>query len=222
MREQLIQYVELLFAAAPDSGEIKQEILQNTLDRYDDLVSQGKQPEAAYRLAITGIGDINEILGSAGLREDAPAAPKPDPAQRSKPEYRAVPAWKKVLRAVGVFLYIISPIPLFILGEMSGLETVGLCGTLAIVAVATALMVIAGGNGSEAREKAEHRELTPRQELRKAVKTGITVSGLVVYFAISFLTHAWYITWLVFPIMAAVQGLVTACMDLKEAGKYEN
>ena len=37
MREQLIQYVELLFAGARDCEDIKQEILQNTLDRYDDL-----------------------------------------------------------------------------------------------------------------------------------------------------------------------------------------
>ena len=64
MREQLIQYVNLLFAGAPDSDEIKQEILQNTLDRFDDLVEQGKSPEAAYRLAISGIGDVNEILSS--------------------------------------------------------------------------------------------------------------------------------------------------------------
>ena len=66
MREQLIRYVELLFAGAENAGDIQQEILQNTLDRYDDLIAQGKTPEAAYRLAISGIGDINEILGSAG------------------------------------------------------------------------------------------------------------------------------------------------------------
>ena len=65
MREQLIQYVNLLFAGAIDCEEVKQEILQNTLDRFDDLVAQGKSPEAAYRLAIAGIGDINEILGAA-------------------------------------------------------------------------------------------------------------------------------------------------------------
>ena len=29
MKEQLIQYVNLLFAGAPDSEDIKQEILQN-------------------------------------------------------------------------------------------------------------------------------------------------------------------------------------------------
>ena len=63
MREQLIQYVQLLFAGAADCDDTRQEILQNTLDRYDDLVAAGKTPEAAYRLAIMGIGDINEILG---------------------------------------------------------------------------------------------------------------------------------------------------------------
>lgn len=70
MREQLVNYVELLFAGAPDSNEIKQEILQNTLDRYDDLLAQGKSPEAAYRLAISGIGDISEILNAEPIQED--------------------------------------------------------------------------------------------------------------------------------------------------------
>ena len=46
MREQLTQYVDLLFAGAADCEDIKQEILQNTLDRFDDLVSQGKAEEA--------------------------------------------------------------------------------------------------------------------------------------------------------------------------------
>ncbi len=41
MKDKLIQYVNLLFAGAPDSDEIRQEILQNTLDRYDDLIAQG-------------------------------------------------------------------------------------------------------------------------------------------------------------------------------------
>ena len=44
MRDQLIQYVDLLFAGAADCEDIKQEILQNTLDRYDDLIAQGFAP----------------------------------------------------------------------------------------------------------------------------------------------------------------------------------
>lgn len=80
MREQLIQYVQLLFAGAADCDDTRQEILQNTLDRYDDLVAAGKTPEAAYRLAIMGIGDINEILGKAPGAAPLPAR---QPSRRS-------------------------------------------------------------------------------------------------------------------------------------------
>ena len=82
MREQLIQYVTLLFAGANDCEDIRQEILQNTLDRYDDLIAQGKVPEAAYRLAISGIGDISEILGTP------PTSPKLDAAPSRKSRKR--------------------------------------------------------------------------------------------------------------------------------------
>lgn len=214
MREQLIRYIDLLFAGAPDAEEIKQEILQNTLDRYDDLVAQGKAPEAAYRLAISGIGDINEILGNTELTE-----PTVDPGKQFKPAHRERPMWKKILIAIAVFLYIISIIPLIILSEL-GMDVIGLCGTISIVAVATVAIIVAGGKDKTVKEP-EPAE-TPQDELHKAVNTAITTIGLIVYFALSFSTGAWWITWLVFPIMAAVRGLVNACMDLKEASDHEN
>lgn len=217
MRDQLIRYVDLLFAGAPDADDIKQEILQNTLDRYDDLVAQGKAPAAAYSLAISGIGDVSELLGSRHV--SAPpvyesTTPETDTDYRGRPH---TPAWKKVLRAIGICLYIICPIPLFILSEI-GMDTIGLCGTLAIVAVATALMVISGGKNSAAEKKQEDAPPDdPRSALRKAVHSIIWAVGLCLYFIISFATNAWYITWVIFPLIGAVQELVTACMDLKEA-----
>ena len=122
MREQLIQYVQLLFAGVEDCDDIRQEILQNTLDRYDDLIAAGKTPEAAYRLAIMGIGDINEILG----RTSGTPAVMPVPAVSQ--EKQDTPT-KKILRAIGVGLYILCPLPLFSDGG-----TDGLCGTLIFIA----------------------------------------------------------------------------------------
>lgn len=212
MREQLIQYVNLLFAGAPDSEEIRQEILQNTLDRYDDLVSQGKSPEAAYRLAISGIGDINEILGSTAVN----SAPH-NTAQPTKPvgkEEYDTPA-KKAMRAIAVALYIICMIPLIVLSEM-GMDTIGLCATLSIIAVATVVIIFGQKKGPDEPENKE-RTPTPHQELKKSIKSVIWAIGLAVYFILSFWTKAWYITWVLFPIIGSVQGLVMACMDLKEA-----
>ena len=94
MRDQLKQYVDLLFAGVADCEDIKQEILLNTLDRYDDLIAEGKVPEAAYRLAITGIGDINEILGIK--HQASPVQPSAQP--KAEPDDNDTPL-KKLFRA---------------------------------------------------------------------------------------------------------------------------
>lgn len=86
MREQLIQYVQLLFAGVEDCDDIRQEILQNTLDRYDDLIAAGKTPEAAYRLAIMGIGDINEILGRTSGTPAVMPVPAVSPGKAGHPD----------------------------------------------------------------------------------------------------------------------------------------
>lgn len=215
MREKLITYVELIFAGAPHSEDIKQEILQNTLDKYDDLVSQGKSEQAAYQLAISGIGDINELLSGNGQANE-----EPQPPENKKPTIGDFLApWKKVIRAIGIFLYIICPIPLFVMSEF-GMDTIGLCALLSIVAVATALMVISGTNNTA--KKHESQAQPKESETSRAVGSLIGVLGLCIYLLVSFFTGAWYITWIIFPIMGAIKGLAKAIMDLKEASSHEN
>ena len=61
MREQIQAYVNGLFADAAltiRNAEVRQEILQHTLDRYDDLVASGKPEQEAYDEAVAGIGDV--------------------------------------------------------------------------------------------------------------------------------------------------------------------
>ena len=210
MKEQLIQYVNLLFAGAQDCEEIKQEILQNTLDRYDDLIAEGKVPEAAYRLAISGIGDIHEILGGTGATQSG-ATPGPLQSQAAEEDPE-----KKRNRAIAIGIYIIAIIPLVLL-ESLGLDIIGLSLTLILVAIATYIL-IQNSNRDEEEEKREKvkEKQTP---LQKSVRSLISTVGLVTYFLISFATQAWHLTWLIFPIIGAVQGLVRAIMDLKEANK---
>lgn len=214
MREQLIQYVNLLFAGAPDSEDIKQEILQNTLDRFDDLVSQGKSPEAAYRLAISGIGDINEILGTAPQTTAVPTAQTIKEAIHEEAE----DIHNRKLRAVAIAMYILCPTPLFILSEL-GLETLGLCLTLLIVAAATYLMTLIK---KKAVKDTPTVQPTPQQELNQSIGNLIWAIGLAVYLILSFATGAWFTTWIIFPIVACVRGLANAIIDLKEANKHEN
>lgn len=215
MRDQLKQYVNLLFAAAPDSLEVRDEILQNTLDRYDDLIAQGKQPEAAYRLAISGIGDINEILGSS-------AAEQPHVQDyRSAAQEDADSVQSRKTRAVAIAMYILSPVPLFILSEF-GLATMGLCLTLGLIAAATYTIMLSKKSvhdDSESHDSAIKVQLPPK---KRHIADIIRMVSLIVFLLLSFLTGAWYITWLVFLIAGCIRGLVFAIIDLKEADPYEN
>ncbi len=211
MREQLEQYVKLLFAGSKGEEDMQQEILQNTLDRYDDLIAQGKTPEAAYRLAISGIGDLSEVLSQGAAAPKAPAAPAP---AVSKP--RRKPYWKKMAKIGAIFLYIMSAIPLLTMGES------GLVGTISIVAVATVAILVAGDDTPSDKTGEKSTQHKKEDPLQKAIGSIIGVGGLCVYFIISFWTGAWYITWLIFPIMGAVRGLVNAIFDLKGAEKNEN
>ena len=74
MKQKLTEYVDALFRSAAltvRNAELKEEILQNTLEKYDDLIADGKTPDEAYRAAVDGIGDIS------GLIEPACVPPRP-------------------------------------------------------------------------------------------------------------------------------------------------
>ncbi len=209
MRAQLEQYVNLLFAGAPEAAEVKQEILQNTLDRYDDLISQGKSPEAAYRLAISGIGDINEILGQPA----APASPAVPAEPVSESGKRMNPASAAVLRALGVAAFILCPVP--VLAEQ---DVEGVIALLIMVAGGVALMILAA---SVAGKQEKDAPRTPQEKLRKSLNSLIWTFAAVLYLIVSFLTQAWAVTWLIFPMTVAVNSLLEAILDLKEATKHE-
>ena len=215
MKEQLEKYVELLFAGSPASEDMMQEILQNTLDKYDDYIAQGNSPEAAYRLAISGIGDISELLGQEQN------SPVPQSPTHTNTDYRGrpiKPMWKKVLTAVAVGLYILCAVPLIILSE-AGYDTLGVISAISIAAVATVAIIIASGGESHTQKEKDDDEDRNQPPMQKAINSLVDVLGLIAYLFISFQTGAWHITWVIFPIIAALNGIVRAIFDLSRRDK---
>ena len=215
MKEQLEKYVELLFAGSPASEDMMQEILQNTLDKYDDYIAQGKSPEAAYRLAISGIGDISELLGQEQN------SPVPQSPTHTNTDYRGrpiKPMWKKVLTAVAVGLYILCAVPLIILSE-AGYDTLGVISAISIAAVATVAIIIASGGESNTQKEKDDDEDRNQPPMQKAINSLVDVLGLIANLFISFQTGAWHITWVIFPIIAALNGIVRAIFDLSRRDK---
>ena len=64
MENKLRAYMDHLFQDVPNTKkavEVKEEILQNIVDKYHDLVAEGKSEEAAYNIAIASIGDLDAL-----------------------------------------------------------------------------------------------------------------------------------------------------------------
>lgn len=66
MEENLRTHMDNLFEVVPKTDEnleLKEEILQNLIDKYHDLLNEGKSEEVAFSIAISSVGDIRELLG---------------------------------------------------------------------------------------------------------------------------------------------------------------
>lgn len=221
MEDKLRAHMDYLFREIPTtkkSVELKEEILQNLIDKYHDLIAEGKSEEAAYNIAIASVGDISELLEA--LKEGAAA---PDPVTTM--EYRQ---WKKrssILIPIAVMLYILCVTPPIICEALNLNDAIGACGMFFIIGVATAIIIF-NNMSKPIMDKLdntiinEFKEWKTNQEehkrARKAINSALWTIIVVLYFLISFSTGAWYITWVIFLIGAAAENIIKAIFELRE------
>lgn len=168
MKEQLKAYIDTVFSdaegRAPDSerlAELKEEMLHNLYEKYDDLVAAGKSPAAAYHSSVASVGDISELLDSisGGEAVELPAVSEPSPkeekaSEEDEPHERPMNAeetaeWKRykersaILSSVSVALYILCWVPNVVLDAIALplFDEIGTALMFIMIAVATALRV---------------------------------------------------------------------------------
>lgn len=220
MNEKLREHIEELFKNAPQTRqavEIKEEILQNTIDRYNDLKAEGKSDDAAYNIAVAGIGDVSHLIYSM----IAPVAS----SGYTREEIRKNQNKRSVLLSVAIALYILCVVPVIICDEIGANEVFGIVLMFVTAAIATALIIYRSGMQLEYTPaddtvvedfKQWNREKNENKSLMSAVNGAVWALTLTLYFVISFLTGAWYISWLIFIIGGAVSNIIKAVFDLRK------
>ena len=164
MKSKLKEYIDTIFAdaerRAPDNSrvrELKEEMLLNLNDRYDDLIAKGKSPAAAYNIAVAGVGDVSELLDSvvgaqnSSDSQNGTATAETIPFRSGKrpltaEEQEIVRRYKTrsaIITSVSVAMYILCWLPLAILDEFLGTlgSAIGLAVMFAMIAVATCLII---------------------------------------------------------------------------------
>lgn len=279
MRNKLICYVNSIFEGIPNTPEVqelREEILQNTLDRYDEECARGVSETVAYNVAVMSIGDTDELLA---------AYRKPKKEKKSS---------RRVCVAIAIALYILCVVPPAVADEMGWPEALGMSLMFLMIAAATALIILSGGREKPAAPKASAPQGVPvqpaaqpvqaasaQEERSSAVKilrgvltplywlaavglflaagfagywhvawvifiaagaVGDVITGIVymakgryglkkfieglmllaavaIYLKISAASGAWMVTWLVFPICAALTGVLSGIFTLATGGK---
>ena len=228
MKEKITLHFNNLFADAPKTRkalDLKEEMIQNAMDKYDDMVADGYSEEDAYHNVVESIGDVTELFPEVEERNLLTLSEK----DRKK---------KAIFTATAVGLYIFAGVVFFFFGLISeitrsyryDLAALGFVLALLICIVPTVMLVYAANMypGYTKREKDDMVELykeakyssNKEKAVRKSINSIIWTMTLVLYFIISFTTYKWYITWIIFLIAACVQAIVKLIFELKRQDNY--
>ena len=132
---RLEKYIEYLFENAPDTKEakeMKEEILSNLMEKYNDLLADGYSESEAYDIAVRGLGDITGLIDKLERPAEKPMF--------TKEEIMADKRRSGLITAIAVGLYILCVVPVIILSEF-GMETVGVVMMFIMIAVATVMLI---------------------------------------------------------------------------------
>jgi hypothetical protein len=217
MREDIRNYIENLFATAPRSGkvqELKDELISNLTARYDDLIAQGRSDEEAYKIAIGGIGDVDELI--KGLENDKiyNYARKESDRQKSA-----------ILVSVAVGLYIIALAVQILFAVVDGLRPeIGCVFMFVIAAIATAMLVYNAMSHPKYRKaddtiveefKEWKHSSDETRQIYRAISSALWPLIVVFYFLISFAFSAWAFSWIIFIVGAAIQNILKLALEMR-------
>lgn len=225
MNEKIKKHFNMLFATAPKTRkaiDLKEEMTQNAIDKYEDLIRDGYSEEDAFQNVTASIGDVTELFES--VREYS--LPGLSEADKRK---------KALLTSIAVGMYIFAGVAFFIcvmIGESGqGFGIGGLDWDLMGIVVAgiiciapTCMLIYAANMYPDYRKKEEnlveeYKESHYLSDKNKAVKNAIStiiwMLVLVLYFVISFTTMKWYITWVLFLVGGCAQAVLELVFSMQ-------
>lgn len=221
MHDKIRAHVEGLFEQAPRNrrtAELKDELIANLCDRYNDLVARGQDEFAAFSTVIDGIGDFDELI--TGLHE----------AEQQDPEVLQMEKQKSALIvSSAVAIYILSGIFIFV-GSLFGRvgETIGMVMTLLCVAAATMMLVYHSmtkpkdeKNGDTMVEnfKAWSSKREDQKSTVKLLSSLIWSIATMLFLFTGVFFNTWRYGWLLFPLAIVVNNIVVMLFKMNGGDK---
>lgn len=219
MNIKIKKHVDSLFSTVPYSKkatELKEEIMADMEANYNDCLSQGKTEQEAFRTACDSLGDIESVIESLIPEKDI--IEKIDRYKR----------FRAVLTSIAVFLYILGVAVIVAMSSLSDLfgsniidsSILGTVIFIVMAAIATGLIVFSRMTiPQDVIPYIKKGNIDEKENIDTSTKKGRFLKGFlnchwtiitIIYLVISFATHAWESTWIIFLIGKAIEKAVKA------------
>ncbi len=219
MNEKLRVTVERLFADAPKTRramELKEELLGNLNEKYNDLIAQDISEEEALKNVINGIGDVDELI--RGLKETD--VMDHTEVQRQRKKTATVVTSALALIMLGVLVLILGVAALH-------LNPVVMTVIMIAMVVAASCMLVyhflsrpkyVRADDTLVEEFKQWKSNNARSErLRKSISSILWMVTVIIYFLIGFLLPGtWAFSWIIFLIAAAADRIIKLAFELRE------
>lgn len=223
------KYMDELFENAPINHrtlELKEELIANALEKYNDLLLRGYGDDEAFQLVVGSIGDVQQLFADLGTDDDYSYAYYLQWVREAQEK-------KAALTAVSVGLFLLAGAVLVIsfllyshnvkLIYIHGQNVIYLLGiglALLICIVPVSLLVYAhriqppaelsgyAAGESTAISETKKRRRKHFKQIKNSLEGLMWMLIVIFYLIISFTTWKWYITWIIFLGGAAVECLL--------------
>ncbi len=140
-------YLDNIFANLPKTGkviELKNNILSNMEDKYNELKHQGKTENEAIGIVISEFGNIDELVSELGISMDSEIPSQPLVTMDEVEEYLKVKKVMGIQIGIGTFLCILAPAILILLSVLveNGVIFTSLNGDIAYIPGLVSLFVL--------------------------------------------------------------------------------
>ena len=215
MSQKIDRYIQALFEDVPRTKkalELKEELLGNMRERYEDYLRDGKSDSEAYSLTVASMGDLDEMIAQV----------MPDEHFRQEAQYYRRRSARNTAIAAATYILGAAIVVASALAPWEGVQILAMVILLVLVAGATALLIY-----TEMSTPVEYREEEqgdrwmkeaqrhPGGQTVKAVMNLYWIVVTTVYLVVSFLTAAWGITWIIWPLAGLLSAIIRTVIALR-------
>ncbi len=217
MNQKIRKEVNSLFEKAPNTkraNDLKDEIISNAEDKYEDLIKQGKNEEEALQIVIEEIGNVDELIEE--LNKNNPIHTQYVEEARKK---------TALIVSICVGLYILSVIACVVLDELGLPDFITASSFLSIAGASTCVLIYhfmtkpkyTKYDDTIVEEFKEWKgKKDKNKEIKKTIDSIIWTLTVIIYLVVSFTFGIWYISWIIFLIASLIENIIKLIFKLGE------